>query len=109
MIVNVTALTLYFASSIPTPFHVLATLIVVNVINSMACRVFRDIKFGRIPGNASTALPITTLAFRAGSRSRGHRSGGEIVSRTQNDPEVANQRDISVDTRSKVFSLHDDK
>ena len=49
----------------------MVSFIVINVTNSMACRVYRDIKFGRIAETTVASSTTPSLPFRAASRDRG--------------------------------------
>ena len=74
--VNIFALTFYFTPSVPIPYRAMVTLILQPIINSMACKVFRDVRFGRISDLAtikSNTRRATgkSLPFHAASRSRG--------------------------------------
>ena len=64
VVVNILALALYYHSSTQfVAYHILVTLLVISVMNSMACKVYRDIKFGRISGT-SPAVSINVRAIR---------------------------------------------
>ena len=75
--VNIFALTFYFTPSVPIPYRAMVTLILQPIINSMACKVFRDVRFGRISdiatlkSNTHTRRAGKSLPFHAASRSRG--------------------------------------
>ena len=75
MAVNVFALSFYFNPLTPKPHRVLVTLIVISVINSMACKVYREIKFGRIMETTMTSANArtfgTSIPFQVAHRSQG--------------------------------------
>ena len=49
-------------ASLPPVFHAMSTVPNMAVNNSMACRVYRDIKFGRISSTATTIRTLPTIA-----------------------------------------------
>ena len=49
-------------ASLPPVFHAMFTVPNMAINNSMACRVYRDIKFGRISSTATTVGTLPTLA-----------------------------------------------
>ena len=53
----------------------MVTHILIAIINSMACKVYRDIKFGRIAETATTSgnvrAPSTLVSLRAASHNHG--------------------------------------
>ncbi|KZV76644.1 hypothetical protein PENSPDRAFT_747525 [Peniophora sp. CONT] len=73
--VNIFALTFYYSAAAPVPYHIMVALILITVMNSMACKVYRDIKFGRIPGMSLPSINIrptgNPTSFRAARRNRG--------------------------------------
>ena len=50
-------------ASLPPVFHAMFTVPNMAINNSMACRVYRDIKFGRISSTATTVGTLPTLAI----------------------------------------------
>ena len=75
IVVNIFALTVYYTSALLVEYHIMVNLIVISVMNSMACKVYRDIKFGRIAETATTSgnvrAPSTLVSLRAASHNHG--------------------------------------
>ncbi|KZV76666.1 hypothetical protein PENSPDRAFT_389780 [Peniophora sp. CONT] len=61
---NIFSLTFYFAPVVPQPYHVMVTLIHINIINSMACSVYRDVKFGRISERSMASTNVRSTGNR---------------------------------------------
>ena len=62
--VNIWSLIFYFDPRVPELYHAMVSFIVICVTNSMACQVYRDIRFGRV---SSTSMVSTSNARTAGN------------------------------------------
>ena len=63
--VNIFALAFYYhTSSLLVTYHIMVTLIVISITNSMACKVYRDIKFGRVSGTSpAVSLNVQVICY----------------------------------------------
>lgn len=70
---NILTMAMILAPSLPAVLHAMFTVPNVAIVNSLACRVFRDIKFGRISSHTIIPMHSSTLTshpFPAAHNSR---------------------------------------
>jgi len=68
---SIFTLAFYLSPSVPAPYHVMITLVLLNIVNSSACKVYRDIKFGRISQTSIIDTRTNGSTLRAAVRTIG--------------------------------------